>query len=146
MQPVIDYLRKNQKRFVRELCDYVRFPSVSAQPGHREDMNACARWLVRHTRKGIGLQARLRPTGGHPVVIAKTPRAKNSKRPHFVIYGHYDVQPAEPFELLEIAARFTRASGDTQLFCPRRHRQQGPEPGAFQGRRGLPENRNGTAM
>ncbi len=98
MQPVIDYLRKNQKRFVRELCDYVRFPSVSAQPGHREDMNACARWLVRHAQ-GIGLQARLRPTGGHPVVIAKTPRAKNSKRPHFVIYGHYDVQPAEPFEL-----------------------------------------------
>jgi acetylornithine deacetylase/succinyl-diaminopimelate desuccinylase-like protein len=98
MQTVIDYLRANQARFVRELCDYVRFPSVSAQPQHRDDMKACAQWLVGHA-KGIGLEARLCPTGGHPIVMAKTPRAKNSKRPHFVVYGHYDVQPAEPFEL-----------------------------------------------
>jgi hypothetical protein len=38
MQKVIDYLRTNQVRFVQELCDYVRFPSVSAQPQHRDDM------------------------------------------------------------------------------------------------------------
>ena len=98
MQKVIDYLRTNQARFVRELCDYVRFPSVSAQPQHRDDMKACAQWLVRHAG-GIGLEASICPTGGHPIVMAKTPRARNSKRPHFVVYGHYDVQPAEPFEL-----------------------------------------------
>ena len=98
MQKVIDYLRANQARFIRELCDYARFPSVSAQPQHRNDMKVCAQWLVRHAQ-GIGLQTRLCPTDGHPIVVAKTPRAKGSKRPHYVVYGHYDVQPAEPFDL-----------------------------------------------
>ena len=98
MQPVYDYLRRNQSRFVKELCQYLRFPSVSAQLEHRPDMRACADWLVAHCRK-IGLQARLCPTAGHPIIIAKTPRAESARRPHFVVYGHYDVQPAEPFDL-----------------------------------------------
>jgi len=98
MQVVLDYLKGNQKRFVDELCDYVRFPSVSAQPQHAKDMKACAGWLVRHC-KAIGLDARLSPTEGHPVVMARTPRKKSPGRRHFMIYGHYDVQPPEPFEL-----------------------------------------------
>ncbi|MDB6016367.1 MAG: dipeptidase [Pedosphaera sp.] len=98
MQKVIDYLRKNQSRFVQELCDYVRFPSVSAQPQHRQDLQACAEWLLKHC-EAIGLQARLCPTDGNPIIIAKTPRSPSARRPHFVVYGHYDVQPAEPFDL-----------------------------------------------
>src|SRR5207237_826175 len=111
MQTVIDYLRKNQSRFIEELCEYVRFPSVSAQPKHKHDLQACADWVVNHAEQ-IGLEARLCPTQGHPVVIAKTPRLSNAvsngsadaappkkRRPHFLIYGHYDVQPPEPFEL-----------------------------------------------
>ena len=98
MQHIIDYLLKNQPRFVEELCEYVRFPSVSAQPEHRNDMIACAKWLQNHCQN-IGLEAKICPTEGHPIVIAKTPRTKGAKRPHFVVYGHYDVQPAEPFEL-----------------------------------------------
>ncbi len=82
-----------------ELCDYVKFPSVSAQAEHRPDMLACADWLVDHCR-GIGLETKLCPTQGHPVVVAKTPRrnGRASSR-HFLVYGHYDVQPPEPFEL-----------------------------------------------
>ncbi|MDB6064570.1 MAG: dipeptidase [Pedosphaera sp.] len=98
MQQIIDYLQKNQDRFIEELKDYVRFPSVSAQPQHKSDMQACGEWLVKHC-ENIGLEARLCPTDGHPIVIAKTPRARSGKRPHFVVYGHYDVQPAEPFDL-----------------------------------------------
>lgn len=98
MQSVLDYLKKNQNRFVTELCDYVRFPSVSAQPHHRKDMWSCAEWLVGQCRQ-IGLDSQISPTSGHPVVIAKTPRAASSRKPHFMVYGHYDVQPAEPFEL-----------------------------------------------
>jgi acetylornithine deacetylase/succinyl-diaminopimelate desuccinylase-like protein len=41
----------------------------------------------------------LRPTAGNPIVVAKTPRAKNSRKPHYVVYGHYDVQPPEPLDL-----------------------------------------------
>jgi len=100
MQAVIDYLKKNQSRSIAELCEYVRFPSVSAQPQHRRDLSACAEWVVEHCR-AIGLEARLCATKGHPIVVAKTPRAKSkgAGRPHFVVYGHYDVQPPEPLEL-----------------------------------------------
>jgi len=101
VRAVIEYLNQNQARFVGELCDHLRFPSVSAQPQHRKDMRACAEWLVRHCRQ-IGLEARLCPTKGHPIVVAKTPRGKSvssHRRPHFLVYGHYDVQPPEPLEL-----------------------------------------------
>jgi acetylornithine deacetylase/succinyl-diaminopimelate desuccinylase-like protein len=100
MQAVIDYLRQNQSRFIDELCEYIRFPSVSAQAPHRSDLQACGDWLVKHCQQ-IGLEARLCPTQGHPIVIAKTPAsaAAHGKRPHFVVYGHYDVQPPEPFDL-----------------------------------------------
>jgi acetylornithine deacetylase/succinyl-diaminopimelate desuccinylase-like protein len=100
MQAVIDYLKKNESRAVSELCEYLRFPSVSAQPNHKQDLQACAEWLVNHCQS-IGLETRLCSTEGNPVVIAKTPRpSSNGKsRPHFLIYGHYDVQPPEPFEL-----------------------------------------------
>ena len=96
---VLDYLKQHQSRFVAELCDYLRLPSVSAQPQHKKDLHACAEWLVAHCQK-IGLDAQLCPTRGYPVVIAKTPRTKSKNtRPHFMVYGHYDVQPPEPLEL-----------------------------------------------
>jgi acetylornithine deacetylase/succinyl-diaminopimelate desuccinylase-like protein len=98
MQVVLDYLKRNQTRFVAELCDYLRFASVSAQPQHKKDLRACAEWLANHCRK-IGLDAKICPTAGHPIVVAKTKRAKNFRKPHFMIYGHYDVQPPEPLDL-----------------------------------------------
>jgi len=98
MKDVLAFLKKNQARFVRELCEYVRFPSVSAQPTHRKDLAACAQWLVRHCREA-GLNAELRPTEGNPVVLARPPKRGPSRKPHYVVYGHYDVQPPEPFEL-----------------------------------------------
>lgn len=97
MHSVLDYLQKNEDRFVQTLCDYVRFPSVSAQSEHKPDVAACADWITRHCQK-IGLQTELCPTPGNPVVLARTPRTRPGK-PHFLVYGHYDVQPAEPFEL-----------------------------------------------
>jgi acetylornithine deacetylase/succinyl-diaminopimelate desuccinylase-like protein len=98
MQGVLDYLKKNQTRFLAEFCEYLRFPSVSAQPQHKQDLQACAEWLAVHCRQ-IGLEAEIRTTKGHPILVARTPREKNSKRPHFLVYGHYDVQPPEPLEL-----------------------------------------------
>jgi acetylornithine deacetylase/succinyl-diaminopimelate desuccinylase-like protein len=126
MQVVLDYLKRNQARFVAELCDYLRFPSVSAQPQRKKDMHACAGWLANHCRR-IGLEAQVCSTAGHPIVIAKTPvrssasrlgeasgaawvrrsglmqprkrGTPNAYRPHFLIYGHYDVQPPEPLDL-----------------------------------------------
>ena len=74
MQAVIEYLKQNEPRAVAELSEYLRFPSVSAQPKHKPDLQACAEWVVSHCQS-IGLEARLCPTEGNPVVIAKTPRS-----------------------------------------------------------------------
>jgi acetylornithine deacetylase/succinyl-diaminopimelate desuccinylase-like protein len=119
MQVVLDYLKHNQSRFVAELCDYLRFPSVSAQPQHKKDLIACAGWLLNHCRK-IGLEAKVCPTAGHPIVVAGTPRDPSSRKPHFVVYGHYDVQPPEPLDLWKsppfeprIAGRSIYARGST---------------------------------
>ncbi len=99
MQVVLNYLKQNQARAVAELCELLRFPSVSAQPQHKPDLRACAQWLVRHCRQ-IGLEAKLCPTAGHPIVLAKTPRSKGQRRrPHYMVYGHYDVQPPDPLDL-----------------------------------------------
>jgi len=98
MQAVLDYLAAHRARFVEELCRYLRYPSISAQPAHRRDMAACARWLADHCRS-LGLEARLCSTAGHPIVLARTPRRAGPRRRHFLVYGHYDVQPPEPFEL-----------------------------------------------
>jgi len=131
MQPVLDYLKQNQARFVAELSAFLRLPSVSAQEKHKADVHACAEWLVEHCRR-IGLDARLCPTGGHPIVMAKTPAGKaesgkrksgNHSRPHFMVYGHYDVQPPEPLELwtsppfearIEGRSLFARGSTDNK--------------------------------
>lgn len=81
---------------VSELLEFLRFPSVSAQAGHRGDMRTCAGWLAAKLR-AIGLEAGLVETPGHPVVLAKSGRDPAKRT--VLIYGHYDVQPAEPFEL-----------------------------------------------
>ena len=98
MNAVLDYLQAHQARFLEELCELLRFPSVSAQPAHRPDLEACAAWLAQHCR-ALGLEAEVCPTAGHPIVLARTPRRPG--RPHYLVYGHYDVQPPEPFELWE---------------------------------------------
>jgi len=98
VQSVLKYLKQHEQRFIDELCEYLRFPSVSAQSNHRQDLAACAGWLVEHCRK-LGLETQLCPTEGNPVVLARTPRTAAGRRPHYLVYGHYDVQPPEPFEL-----------------------------------------------
>ena len=124
MQTVLDYLKRNQARFIAELCEFLRFPSVSAQPQHKKDLRACAGWLAAHCRQ-IGLDAKVCPTDGHPIVVAKTPltatkRSEGGRKPHFMVYGHYDVQPPEPLDLWKsppfeprIAGRSLFARGTT---------------------------------
>ena len=94
MQPVFDYLQAHRGRFEEELCEYLRLPSVSAQSKHAKDVRATADWVVNHCR-AIGLKARKHATDFHPIVTATTPK-RPGKRPHFLVYGHYDVQPPEP--------------------------------------------------
>jgi acetylornithine deacetylase/succinyl-diaminopimelate desuccinylase-like protein len=90
------YARSNRPRFVAELSEFVRFASVSAQPAHAKDVRNCADWLAAQLRK-IGFEhVEVVPTRGHPIVYADWLRAPG--RPTVLIYGHYDVQPADPVE------------------------------------------------
>lgn len=90
------YAQANRTRFVGELREFIRIPSVSAQPEHVDDSRRCAAWLANHLR-GVGMeQVSVIPTPGRPLVYAEWLHAPN--RPTVLIYGHYDVQPAEPLE------------------------------------------------
>ncbi len=94
---VLAHLAANEARYIDDLCDYARIPSVSAQSKHAEDLRRSADWIAERCRRA-GLQTQVHPTSGNPVVVARTPKA-DSSRPTFLVYGHYDVQPPEPFEL-----------------------------------------------
>jgi len=95
-QPTLDYARAGQKKFVAELMEFLRFPSVSSQTERAGDVRDCANWLVRHL-KGIGLNnARVIPTQRNPIVYASWRGAPG--RPTIIIYGHYDVLPGEPLK------------------------------------------------
>ena len=120
---VLNYLDAGQERFVSELAELLKFPSISAQSTHRADMEQCAVWLRDHCQR-IGLSAEVKPTRGNPVVLARTPREAGQRRkPHFLVYGHYDVQPPDPLDLwqsgpfepeLRNGCIFARASCDNK--------------------------------
>jgi len=81
---------------LRALIEFLRFPSVSTDPTRRAQTAACADWVAARFR-ALGLTTEVHPTPGHPVVTAR-----NTHRPGrrtVLIYGHYDVQPADPLEL-----------------------------------------------
>ena len=92
----LSYALQNRGRFVAELKDFIRFPTVSAQPKHAGDLKECAKWLAEHLR-WIGMDnVRVIPTAGHPIVYADWLREPGL--PTVLIYGHYDVQPPDPLE------------------------------------------------
>ncbi len=91
------YIDENMSRFREELFDFLRIPSVSANSENRPDMQRAAEWLVQRMREA-GLQAAIHPTAGHPIVLGEW-RGAGAGAPTVLIYGHYDVQPAEPLEL-----------------------------------------------
>jgi len=90
------YAHANRARFVAELKEFVRFPSISARPGNAGDITRCAEWLAGHLQR-IGMKhVAVIATRGHPLVYAEWLEAPGA--PTVLIYGHYDVQPADPLD------------------------------------------------
>ena len=81
---------------LEDFVQFLRFASVSTDPAHKKDVSACADWLVQKL-SGLGLAAARHETPGHPVVVARNEHQDG--RPTVLIYGHYDVQPADPLDL-----------------------------------------------
>ncbi|HXR83357.1 MAG TPA: dipeptidase [Hanamia sp.] len=92
-----DYQGKNKDRFLNEMMELLRIPSVSAKKEHREDMTKCAEAVKAGFLNSGADRAEVMQTEGFPVVFAEKIIDKN--KPTVLVYGHYDVQPAEPLEL-----------------------------------------------
>ena len=92
------YLDENQDRFVGELLDFVRIPSVSASEAHVKDVVQAGNWVVDRLIRAGAENVVMLPTAGHPVVYGDWLHA-GADKPTVLIYGHFDVQPAEPFAL-----------------------------------------------
>jgi acetylornithine deacetylase/succinyl-diaminopimelate desuccinylase-like protein len=96
LRSALAYARRNRPRFEAELGAFIRFASVSAQPRHGGDTAKCAAWLANHLH-AVGLeQVQVISTPRHPIVYASWRHAPGN--PTVLVYGHYDVQPAEPLK------------------------------------------------
>ena len=95
MMGIEQFLDENADRFVEELKDLLRIPSISADPAHRDDVRRAAEF-VRDRLSAAGLQAELIETSGHPIVFAEWTGAAGA--PTALVYGHYDVQPPDPLD------------------------------------------------
>jgi acetylornithine deacetylase/succinyl-diaminopimelate desuccinylase-like protein len=95
---VLDHADANLARSRATLFDLLRIKSISAQPNHAADCVKAAEWW-RDQLTGLGFDASIRPTAGHPVVVAHLSGAADYNGPHILFYGHYDVQPVDPLSL-----------------------------------------------
>jgi len=92
-----EYQEQHKDRFLNELLDLLRIPSVSAKSEHKKDMQACAEAVKTKLEEAGADKVIIYPTAGHPVVYGE--KISNPDWPTVLVYGHYDVQPAEPLEL-----------------------------------------------
>ncbi|MBI5029817.1 MAG: dipeptidase [Chloroflexi bacterium] len=94
LNQAIEFARSNHARYLSELKEIMAIPSVSTLPAHKADMQRAAEWLSNQLT-GMGFKnVAVLPTGGHPVVYGELLNAPG--KPTVLIYGHYDVQPADP--------------------------------------------------
>jgi acetylornithine deacetylase/succinyl-diaminopimelate desuccinylase-like protein len=97
LDAVLAHLDADHDGALARLFELIRFQSISTDPAYEGDCQAAADWLARDLA-GIGFEARVAPTDGHPMVVAHDHSAGG---PHLLFYGHYDVQPVDPLELWE---------------------------------------------
>ncbi len=97
MQVWNEYQEKNKDRFLNELLDLLRIPSISAKSENKADMVKCAEAIKQRLLEAGVDKVEIYPTEGHPVVYAE--KIIDPAKPTVLVYGHYDVQPVEPIEL-----------------------------------------------
>ena len=121
LDAVLTRIDSNLDQALARLFALIAIPSISTDPGYAPDCRHAAEWLVGELRS-LGFDASLRPTQGHPMVVAKarTERQGTGRQaaPHLLFYGHYDVQPPDPIDLWEtppFAPRFADAPTGRQI-------------------------------
>lgn len=97
METIKTYIEANKERFLSELFDLIRIPSVSAKEENKADMTRAAEFIRNSILEAGADKAEIYTTDGHPVLYAE--KIISQELPTILVYGHYDVQPAEPLEL-----------------------------------------------
>lgn len=94
---IAQYIKENQNRFIEELFDLLRIPSVSTDPKFGGDVVKAAEFIQQKLKAAGADVAEVCPTPGHPIVYGE--KIIDNNLPTVLVYGHYDVQPADPYEL-----------------------------------------------
>jgi len=114
MQDIRSYIEANKDQMLDDLLDFLRIPSVSADPEHKEDVRKAAEW-VKTKMDAAGIDnVEIVETAGHPIVYGE--KIVDSSRPTILVYGHYDVQPADPLELWD-SPPFEPVIKDEKIFA-----------------------------
>jgi acetylornithine deacetylase/succinyl-diaminopimelate desuccinylase-like protein len=114
------YIEQNKDRFLDELFDFLRIPSVSADTKFQPDMLRAAEFVKERLLEAGLDKAEICPTSGHPIVYAE--KIVDASLPTILVYGHYDVQPADPYELwdsppFEPTIKVTKNHPDGAIFA-----------------------------
>ncbi len=96
LDQVLSHVDDHLEESIDRLFDLVRIESISTDPAYKAECQKAAEWLERELKE-LQFDASVRPTPGHPMVVAHTP--DHDAGPHVLFYGHYDVQPVDPLEL-----------------------------------------------
>src|SRR4051795_9345439 len=96
-QAINSFVQQNEKRLLDELKDFLRIPSISTLPENKSDVDRAAEFVASSLRNAGMEHVEVIPTAGHPLVYADWLHAPG--KPTVLMYGHYDVQPADPLEL-----------------------------------------------
>lgn len=115
-----DFIASNKQRYLNELFDFLRIPSVSADSKHKDDMLTAAKYIKGKLLEAGLDHAEICPTDGHPIVYAE--KIIDPSLPTILTYGHYDVQPADPVELwntppFEPTIKITTVHPDGAIFA-----------------------------
>jgi acetylornithine deacetylase/succinyl-diaminopimelate desuccinylase-like protein len=94
---VNQYIKTNQDRFLNELYEWLRIPSVSADSRHKDDVRKAAAFAAQKLKDAGADKVELMETQGHPIVYGE--KIIDEKKPTVLVYGHYDVQPPDPLNL-----------------------------------------------
>lgn len=97
MENTFKYIETNKEKFLEDLFEVIRIPSISSESAHKEDMQRCAEHLSGAILKAGADRAEVFQTEGHPVVFAE--KIIDPSKPTVMVYGHYDVMPVTPLEL-----------------------------------------------
>jgi len=99
MNNVVNYINDNKQRYIDELVELLKIPSISTFEKNKEDMVNCANFLKRKLEEVGAEKTEVFPTAGHPIVFGEIMQAPG--KPTILVYGHYDVQPVDPLDLWE---------------------------------------------